>query len=114
MAHLFPSTDTTIAPEDIEPHPVHHLLTRTPDDSIMQTFTETYLRPLQGDKRGNRVEIDEFRFDWIEGKRLPNLRIPEPTPYLDALLYQVMKTGDPFLPIPPEAVKVQQRTWLKC
>src|SRR6266487_2902064 len=85
MAHLFPSTETTIQPEDIEPHPVHYLLTYTPGDEFVRTFTETYLRPLQGHKRGNRVEIHQFRFDWIEGKQLPNLRIAEPTPYLDAL-----------------------------
>ncbi len=102
---MFPSAETIIKPEDLDPHPVHYLLTRTPDDDVIQAFTETYLRPLQSQKRGNRVEIDQFRFDWISGEVMDKPRLPDPTPYLDSLLYQVMRTGDPFLPIPPDAVK---------
>lgn len=109
LAHLFPSTEATVQPGDIEPHPVSHLLTYAPEEWHMQVFTETYLRPLQGDKRGNRVEIDKTGapgvFDIINGGRAPNPRLADPTPYLDSLLYQVMRSGDPGLPIPPEAVQ---------
>jgi Type IV secretion-system coupling protein DNA-binding domain len=107
MAHFFPSTATTIQAEDIEPHAVNHLLTYTPDNDVLQRFVETYLRPLQGQKRGNRVEIHKFSptvGDFFSGGRGPNPRVADPTPYLDSLLYQVMRDRNADLPIPPEAV----------
>lgn len=109
MAHLFPSNEATVQPEDINPHPAHYLLTKTPDDPVIQIFTEVYLRKLQGYKRGNRVEIYQrgapSLYDIINGGRSENPRIADPTPFLDSLLYQVMCSGNPSLPIPPEAVQ---------
>ncbi|HVB22289.1 MAG TPA: hypothetical protein VNG51_10115 [Ktedonobacteraceae bacterium] len=107
MAYLFPSAEASVQPEDIDPHPTHYLLTRTPDDWFIRVFTETYLRPLQSQKRGNRVEIHlsmPTLWDVITGGSGPNPRIADPTPYLDSLLYQVMRSGNPLVPIPREAV----------
>jgi hypothetical protein len=111
MAHLFPATESSVQPEDVSEHPVHYLLTKTPDEPVVQTFVETYLRPLQGHKRGaGRVEI-ELRgsapcpFEIWNGGRFDNPRIADPTPYLDSLLYQVTVSGNPWLDIPVNAVK---------
>jgi hypothetical protein len=104
MAQVFPAQADTLKGEDIEPHPVNYLLTYSSDDPIVKTFIETYLRPLQGRKRGNRVESDHFSFDWINGKQLDNPRESDPTPYLDNLLYTAMRTGNANPVIPPDAV----------
>src|SRR5205823_11285883 len=111
LSHEFPSTEATVQLEDIDPHPTHYLLTKTPDNPDIQTFVDTYLRPLQRHKRGaGRVEI-ELRgsmtslFEIWNGGRFDNPRIADPTPYLDSLLYQVMTSGNPTLDIPPEAVQ---------
>ena len=104
MAHVFPAQEETLKVEDIEPHPVNYLLTYGSDNPIIKTFIETYLRPLQGQKRGNRVEMDHFNYDWVKGERKENRRESDPTPYLDNLLYQVMRTGDANPLIPPDAV----------
>ncbi|HVB24072.1 MAG TPA: hypothetical protein VNG51_19195 [Ktedonobacteraceae bacterium] len=104
MSHVFPPQEETLKVEDIEPHPVNYLLTYGSDDPIVKTFIETYLRPLQGQKRGNRVEIDQFMFDWVKGEQKDKPRESDPTPYLDNLLYQVMRTGNANPLIPPDAV----------
>lgn len=111
MAHLFPSQETTIKPEDINAHPVEYLLTYGVDNPFVRELVDTYLLPLQGQRRGQRVEIwdtgfsvTDTIFDMVNGGRVPNPRVQDPTPYLDNLLYQVMRTGDAHLPIPPEAV----------
>ena len=109
MAHFFPSNEATVRPDDIEDHPVNFLLARPPDEPVMQRFIETYLRPLMGHKRGNRVEIYQSGApsigDIMNGGRGPNPRIADPTPFLDNLLYQAMRTGDASLPIAPEIVR---------
>ena len=104
LAHVFPAQEESIKPEDINAHPAEYLLTYGSDVPEVQVFIETYLRPLQGQKRGNRVEIDHFAYDWINGKPLDKPRVPDPTPYLDNLLYYVMKTGDPDVRIPRDVV----------
>jgi hypothetical protein len=77
----------------------------------VRVFTEEYLHPLQGMKRGaGRVEIDAWK---IPGPHLGSLftgdysnpRIGDPTHRLDSLLYEVMQSGNPWLPIPPEVVE---------
>ena len=110
MAHFFPSGETSIRSEDIEPHPTHYLLTYPSDDWHTKVFTETYLQPIQSDKRGSRIEIETRHLaphltDIISGVERKNPRLADPTQWVDSLLYQVMKTGDPFLPIPPDAVR---------
>ncbi len=109
MAHFFPSSEATIRPENIEPHVSHYLLTYGIDDPVARTFIETYLRGLQGKKRGNRMEIDvrdlaPSVFEVVNGERFDNPRVPDPTWYLDSLLHQVMRERNASLPIPPEVV----------
>jgi len=111
MAHLFPSSDSTIKPEDMTEHASRELLAHTPDIEGVQAFVELYLRPLQGHKRGaGRVEI-EMRgsapslYEVMQGGRSENPRVADPTPYLDALLHQVMVTGNTDIDIPPEVVR---------
>ncbi len=110
LAPLFPLSETTVRQEDIEPHPVNHLLTYPSDDWHTKVFTETYLQPLQTDRRGSRVEIETRHLapsalELWNGERASNPRLADPTLYLNSLLYQVMKTGDAFLPIPLDAVR---------
>ena len=110
MSHLFPSSESTIQPEDIELHPVHYLLTHPSNDPVIRTFTEVYLHPLHGHKRGTgRVEIDMRNyapsvFDVLSGGELDNPRVTDPTHRLDVLLYEAMVSGNPSLPIPKEVV----------
>jgi hypothetical protein len=111
MAQLFQSQEATVLPEDIEVHPVHYLLTHPSNDPALQVFAETYLHPLQGYKRGaGRVEIENWK---IGGPHLASMltndysnpRVSDPTHRLDSLLYDVMQSGNPWLPIPPEIVE---------
>jgi hypothetical protein len=111
MAHVFPTSETTIRPEDMTEHPSRELLMRTPEVEGVQAFVELYLRPLQGHKRGaGRVEIDmrgsaPSLYELSRGERSDNPRVADPTPYLDALLYQIMTKRNPDLDIPPEIVR---------
>lgn len=109
MAHLFPAQEE-LRPEDIEAHPSNYLLTYSSDDPYIEQFVETYLRPMSMYRRGHRIQI----MDIGEGMRfmgsmlnLPDndVFVPEPTPWLDSLLYQVMRSGDPMLPIPREIIR---------
>jgi len=112
MAQLFLSAETTIQPEDIEPHPVEHLLAYGSDHPALQTFIEVYLRRVQQDKRGRTIEItkpgwqpEHIPILFLGGKPpAEKTRVNDPTPQLDYLLYQVMKTGQWLLPIPDEVV----------
>jgi Type IV secretion-system coupling protein DNA-binding domain len=105
MAHFYPSNEATVQAEDITEHPVNYLLTHPSNDPIMYEFVSTYLHPLQGHKRGaGRVEIDHFRYDWVNDKPMDKPRVTDPTWQLDNLLYEVMRTGNPSLTIPPEIV----------
>ena len=107
MAHIFPAQEEAIKPEDIEAHPVNHLLTYGSDDPVIQTFIEAYLRPLQSHKRGGKVDIDgsHLTFDlWNGVKQKNDLYVSDPTPYLDNLLYQAMRLHDPDLDIPSEVM----------
>jgi hypothetical protein len=110
MSHLFPSSHTTIKPEDVIEHPVHYMLTHQSNDAAIQAFTDMYLHPLHGMKRGaGRIEI-ELRdkaprlSDIWNGGRSPNPKVTDPTWQLDQLLYQAMATQTAMLPIPPEIV----------
>lgn len=106
MASIFPAQETTIRPEDIEPHPVNHVLTYGSDKPILREFIEQYLRPLQSQKRGGKVDINgtHLTYDVWHGAKMREVYVADPTPYLDNLLYEVMRTGNPELPIPYEAM----------
>lgn len=107
MASVFPPQEESIKPEDIEPHPVNYLLTYGSDHPAVREFIKVYLRPLQFQKRGGKVDIagTHLTFDlWNGIKPHDDLYVSDPTPYLDNLLYTVMKSGNAQAPIPPEAV----------
>jgi hypothetical protein len=112
MAHVFPSNEATVQADDIEVHPAHYLLAHPSNDPVVRVFTEVYLHPLQGMKRGaGRIEIDPWHNSGA-GAALyraytddySNPRVADPTHRLDSLLYDVMQSGNPYLPIPPEVV----------
>ena len=112
MAHLFPDEESVIRPEDMNAHVSQHLLDYGSDNPFVVEFIEWYLRPLQGQRRGQRVEIQDTGFsmsntiaDMINGGRGDNPRVADPTPYLDSLLYQVMRTGDSNLPLSFEVIR---------
>lgn len=97
MAHVFPAQEEAIKPEDIEAHPVNYLLTYGSDDPQIKTFIETYLRPLQSQKRGGKVDIQgsHLTYDLWNGIKQREVYVADPTPYLDNLLYQVMHLQNP-------------------
>lgn len=105
LSHFFPGEADIIQPEDMNAHPVEHLLTYGSNNEFAQVLIDQYVRPMQSHKRGNRVEIKDVGIDVVDmfsatGAQKP--RIADPTPYLDHLLYQVMRTGDFNAAIPPE------------
>jgi len=107
MAHVFPAQEEAVKPEDIEAHPVNYLLTYGSDDPQVKTFIETYLRPLQSQKRGGKVDIQgsHLTYDlWNGIKQKDDLYVSDPTPYLDNLLYQTMRLQNTNLDIPKEVV----------
>jgi len=107
MAHFYLNGEVTVQPEDIEPHPVEHLLRYGSDDPSVQTLIDVYLRPLQRHIRGGTIEITKpgFRLDhlwfYLLGVKPPDDKpvVPDPTPQLNYLLYEVMKSGYDTLPI---------------
>lgn len=105
MAQVFPPQEETVSPENIIPKPVEHLLTYGSDEPVIKQFIGDYLRPMQAFKHGGKVELGQhFTFDFWHGTDMRDVVTPDPTPYLDNLLYQVMRTGNPMLPIPYEVV----------
>ncbi len=106
MAQIFPAQEEAIKPEDIEAHPVNYLLTYGSDNPQIKTFIETYLRPLQSQKRGGKVDIkgSHLTYDWWNGIKQREVYVDDPTPYLDNLLYQTMRLQNPELDIPSEVV----------
>lgn len=104
MAPFFPSNDSTVKPEDIDPRPVENLLTFGSDDPYVREFIDIYLRPLQVHRRGNKVDIQDKQWSWSlwNGTERKQFYVSDPTPYLNNLLFEVMRTGDYGLPIPGE------------
>ena len=105
MAHVFPSSESTMKPEDIEHEPVSYLLTHPSNDPYMRLFTETYLHPMKEHKRrGGRLDVDGYRYDYVNGREVPSRQVIDPTVRLNNLLYETMREGNPSLPIPREVV----------
>jgi hypothetical protein len=112
MAHLFLGAEATVRPEDIDPKPVEHLLKYGSDNYDVQTFVGWYLLPLEAQKHNGNVEITHpgFRAEhipfWVLNVKPSDdkPKVPDPTPYLNNLLYQVMKTGKADVYIPGEVV----------
>lgn len=105
MAHVFPSSESTIKPEDIEHEPVSYLLTHPSNDHFVRLFTETYLHPMKEHKRrGGRLDVDGYRYDYVNGREVPSRQVIDPTVRLNNLLYETMRESNPSLPIPREVV----------
>lgn len=111
MAHLFVREEVTIRPEDIDPRPVEHLLKYGSEDAPVQTFIDTYLRPLHAQIHSGQVEIK--RLPWHEELVRKTFnpesapvkpKTDDPTPYLNHLLYEVMKTGNSHQFIDPKII----------
>jgi hypothetical protein len=112
MAHVYIHGDVSMKPEDIDPKPIEHLLQYGSDNPQVQTFINSYLRPLQSQKRSGQIEIrnpgtrwDNLPF-WMLSVKVPEdkPKVADPTPYLNHFLYEVMKTGDWGGPILPQIV----------
>ena len=105
VAHLFPPQQETVSPENINPKPVEYLLTYGSDEPVVKQFIDDYLRPVLMHKRGGKIELGEhLTFDFWHGTDMRSVVTADPTPYLDNLLYQVMRAGNPDLLIPYEVV----------
>lgn len=112
MAHLFPASEVGVKPQDIDPKPVEHLLSYGSDNPTVETLIDWYLRPLQMQKKSGTIEIMNPGFQaehlsyQLLGVKPPTdkPKVADPTPYLNNLLYQVMKFGDATLPIPIEVI----------
>jgi len=112
MAHLFVGGESEVQPEDIDSKPVEHLLHHGSDNFDVQMCVERYLLPLQAHKHGSQVEITHpgFRSEhigyWMLNVEAPKdkPKVADPTPHLNHLLYQVMKTGNAEVHIPGEIV----------
>ena len=112
MAHLFLGAEATVRPEDIDPKPVEYLLKYGSDNYDVQTFIDWYLLPLEAQKHNGNVEIIHpgFRAEhipfWVLNVKPSDdkPKVPDPTPYMNNLLYQVMKTRKADVYIPGEIV----------
>lgn len=105
MAHIFPPQEEAVSPENIVPKPAEYLLTYGSDEPAVKRFVDDYLRPMQVFKRGSKVEMGQhLTFDFWHGTDIRDVVVADPTPYLDNLLYQVMRTGNPDITIPYEVV----------
>jgi hypothetical protein len=111
MAHFFPEPEGQIKPEDIDAQVSKTLLTRASDyGPVTERFVDGYLAPLQGYRHGRQVEIANggldmravLKYGALNVENAPTPLVDDPTPYLDRLLYEVMRSGNPNLFIPWE------------
>ena len=112
MAHLFPVTETFVRPEDIDLHVTETLLTRASDyGAVVERFVDCFLQSLQRYRSGrSKVAIRNGGFDGramvsglMSGQSTHvDIMVDDPTPFLDRLLYNVMRTGNWQVPIPYE------------
>lgn len=113
MAHLFPNTDTTVKPEDMERNLIEHLLKNGSDNPDVTTFIETYLRLIRNAaKKNGKMEVKHPGFmpqKWLNAfLHVPppaNPTVSDPLPDLNDLLYKAMKTGELPARIPGQVVE---------
>lgn len=102
MARVFPSAETTMKADDLEPKPVEYLLAHRTNNPTVAAFIETYLYPLQKQKQGGTVEIKKpgFRAQSLVRallqvkEELPPVKVADPTQRLNRLLLEVMESGN--------------------
>lgn len=113
MARLFETAETEVLLENIDPMPCDYLLTYSHDDPDIKTFIDWYLRPLQSMKKAGRIEVTtwkvpiafEFTLNLMGSYIREKPKVLDPEPYLNNLLYQVMKTQNCNLPIHPQVIE---------
>ncbi len=112
MAAYFPSYEE----ETLEPdtHSSKYLLEQGVSDPYATEFTDTYLRALRERGGGKFIEITDE--GWSAGKvfglvspfgtpaKPEKIKVLNPLPFLDKLLYGVMRMGNPELDIPHEVM----------
>ena len=115
MARIFETPESTKGEETIEidPKPVEYLITYGHDHPQVQTFIDTYLRPMRSQRRGGRIEITDY-FAGYATETVANLMgyttqrtiptVSDPEPYLNSYLYEAMKRRSAVFPIPLEIV----------
>jgi TraM recognition site of TraD and TraG len=106
MGQHFMPPAPTIDPNSIETNMAKVLLERASDfNEDVVEFVDVYLRPLQSHKRGGKIDIEDLQLAWSpwSGMHREQYFVEDPTPYLNGLLYAVMRTGNASLPIPWEA-----------
>lgn len=107
LAKLFQGTGSTIQPEDISSNAVHELLHMGSDLPYqVQVFVETYLRGLKssGDIPVKKGLEPSLRDVLTKGYVVPKKTLPNPISSLNDLFRTVMRSGNPFLPIPANAI----------
>lgn len=107
LAPLFHDTTTTIKPEDTSNNAVHELQVMGSDLPFpVQVFVETYLRGIKatGDipvKKGLEPSLRDYL---TKGYAVPKKTLPSPVSSLNDLFRSVMRSGNPRLPIPENAI----------
>jgi hypothetical protein len=113
MAEYLPAPDDGRL-EKVETRATAALLEDPGSDPAVRLFTSMYLRPLQGQRSGGKVKFEDTSISWkqllwdgyrnTKGAMLQEVKVDDPTQYLDDLLRDVMQSRDPNLDIPPKAV----------
>lgn len=106
LGQYFKPPTPTVDPSSIETNMAKMLLERATDfNEDVVGFVDVYLRPLQSHKRGGKIDIEDLQLAWSpwSGMHREEYFVEDPTPYLNGLLYEVMRTGNASLPIPWEA-----------
>lgn len=111
MAHSFINGSSTVEPEDIETRPVEYLLQHGSDNKQVKLFIDFYLRHQQGHTGDIEIRNPGFRWThipfWLAVVPTPDGKptVTNPIHRLNALLHEVMKTGNSQLPIHEDIVK---------
>lgn len=99
-------------PDDINPEPIDHLLRFGSSNLNVQVFIDKYLRPLQSQRHGGKIEIQrtgtrwEHSLYWVLNTKPPidKPKVDDPTLLLNRLLHEVMKTGNAQVRLDPRIV----------
>jgi len=118
MAPIFMQQATKVRKEDIDPHPVSHLLTYPHKNETVARFVDLYLRSVS--MLPKRFEVSNWEASYGASQMATDFalniigymtnwppdrpKVDNPLPYLDPFLYKVQVEQNPSLPIPLEVV----------
>jgi hypothetical protein len=94
--------------DDPEPstHATKELLSRTADfPPVVRGFVDIYLRSIPRGGADVLVKREPSLYERLSGKKPIKIKVTNPTAALDGLFYEVMRSGNPSLPMPLTAVK---------